>query len=164
MDGTVGEMKYSDYYRDRLEVGLEYQDFIADLLFSELFIPISTYQSRKYQLRGENKQGIEIKFDDRYRTTGNLYFEIAEKSDPSKANYFPSGVYRDDNTWLYIIGDYAAVFIFGKRFLIELHKTGKCREVETPTSRGFLLPISDGLKYALRVIKCDETKNNRPNT
>lgn len=90
MDGIVGEMNYSEYYAERFQAGLEYQDFIADLLFKELFIPLSSYQSRKYQLKGENKQGIEIKFDDKYKTTGNLFIEMEEKSDPGNVNYVPS--------------------------------------------------------------------------
>lgn len=97
----------TELYKEMLEKGLEYQDFITDMLLSEIGISLSTYSSKKYQYSvGENKQGIEIKFDDRYKETGNLYIEIKEKSNAINANYVDSGIYRSDNTWLYVIGDY----------------------------------------------------------
>ena len=83
MDGAT---RYNNgYYRDSLEKGLEYQDYVCKLLLSELAIPLSVMSSRKYQLSvGENLQGIEIKFDDKLKQTGNIYIEISEKSHPDK--------------------------------------------------------------------------------
>ena len=71
-----GEMNYNmtEQYAQCLEKGLKYQDFVTDVLISELGISLSTYNSTKYQYeKGENKQGFEIKFDDKYKTTGNIY-------------------------------------------------------------------------------------------
>ena len=48
-------------------------------------------QSREDQLKGETKAGIEIKFDDKCETTGNLYIETAEKTNPNDAEFRPSG-------------------------------------------------------------------------
>lgn len=142
----------AEYYEKKLQQGLEFQDFVTDVLFNELFIPISTYQSRKYQIKGENKQGIEIKFDDKFADTGNVYIEIAEKSNEDNLNYVSSGIYRNDNTWLYVIGNYSILFIFGKGMLKLMHKNGRYREVQIPTSKGFLIPKVDAEKYALKII------------
>ena len=108
----------TDNYKLMLEKGLQFQDFITDILIKELGISLSTYSSQKYQnLKGENKQGFEIKFDDKYKDTGNVYIEVAEKSNPLNENFISSGIYRNDNTWLYLIGDYKEIFIFSKKHL-----------------------------------------------
>ena len=142
----------TEYYEEKLQQGLEFQDFVTDILFNELFIPLSSYQSRKYQLKGENKQGIEIKFDDKFKATGNVYIEISEKSNANNINFIESGIYRNDNTWLYIIGDYSILFIFGKEMLKLMHKKKRYKEVQIPTSKGFLIPKIDAEKYALKII------------
>ncbi len=146
-------MKVNNYYKEKLEQGLQYQDFIMDLLIKELGITLSNYTSKKWQYNiGENKQGIEIKFDDKYKTTNNIYIEIAEKSDPSNYAYVESGIYRKDNTWLYIIGDYSTVYIFSKKYLVYLHKKNIFKEVNIPTSKGFLIDIKNANKYCLKKI------------
>jgi hypothetical protein len=143
----------TEYYAEKLQQGLEFQDFVTDILFNELFIPLSTYQSKKYQLKGENKQGIEIKYDDRYKETGNIYIELSEKSNALNSSFVDSGINRSDNTWLYIIGDYTVLYIFGKKLLRGMHASKKYREVSTSTSKGFLIPRNDAEKYALKIIK-----------
>lgn len=151
-DGILGAMKYRDYYKEKLEQGLIFQDYVGELLYS-LGIPIICYGSKKYQIeRGENKLGIEIKFDDKYEETGNLYIEIAEKSHPSIREYFPSGIYRDDNTWLYAIGNYTEVFLFSKTMLKLIENRYRHLENNTKTSKGFLIPSEDAHKFAIRVL------------
>ena len=99
-------------YEECLEAGLEYQDYVAEQLYNH-GIPLMTYSSQKYQfLRGENKAGIEIKLDRKFRETGNFYVEIAEKRNCNNDVYVPSGIFRNDNTWLYVIGDYEDIFVF----------------------------------------------------
>jgi len=148
----MGQSGMTEYYKECLEKGLEFQDFVTDILLNEISISLSTYSSKKYQLKGENKQGVEIKFDDKYNDTGNIYIEISEKSNPSNYNYVSSGIYRNDNTWLYIIGNYSILFIFGKSILKGMHKSKKYREVEISTSKGFLIPKIDAEKYAIKII------------
>jgi hypothetical protein len=141
----------TENYKEMLQKGLEYQDFITDLLLKEIGISLSTYSSKKYQYDiGENKQGIEIKFDDRYKETGNLYIEVEEKSNANNWYYVNSGIYRNDNTWLYLIGDYNEVFIFSKKQLIILHEKNIYKLVKTPTSIGFLIPKNDAEKYSIK--------------
>jgi len=130
----------TDNYKACLEKGLKFQDFVSEKLIEKLGIPLTNFSSREYQThKGENKQGFEIKFDDRFKETGNIYIEVAEKSNPDNSNFVKSGIYRRDNTWLYLIGDYSRVFIFSKKLLISVHESKKFREVKTSTSEGFLL-------------------------
>jgi hypothetical protein len=85
--------------------------------------------------------------------TGNLYIEYEEKAVPRPGPYAKAGIERADNTWLYVIGDYNTIFIFAKRLLVQLKDCGRYRQVTTPTSRGYLLPLADARKYAAAVIE-----------
>lgn len=144
----------TEYYKEKLEAGLEYQDFIADQLRkSDPCIILGAYTSRKWQNEhGESSSGIEIKHDMRMKGTGNLYFEVAEKSREDMPEYTPSGIMRDDNTWLYLIGDYEQAFLFSKQQLKALYADKQryrmrgIRERQTPTSVGFTYPIENALK------------------
>lgn len=150
MDGVTN---YNEYYSEKLQQGLEFQDFITDLLIKEIGISLSSYSSKKFQNAvGENKQGFEIKFDNRMIETGNIYIEVKEKAHPDNANYVDSGIFRNDNTWLYLIGNYTTVYIFGKSLLKLMYKSGKYKEVQISTSIGFLLPVEVADKYCLRKI------------
>jgi len=139
------------YYDEKFEQGLEYQDHVTELLYDN-GMPIVAYSSRKKQYLGENKAGYEIKLDNNIKKTGNIYIEFAEKSNENNANFVASGIFRDDNTWLYIIGDYEKTYIFGKKQLIRLYETKKYEERQIATSMGFLLPFCDAEEYAEKVL------------
>ena len=159
----LGFGNLNKYYKEKLDQGLMYQDFVVEKLYDH-GLPIISYSSKKYQIMiGENKAGLEIKNDDKFRNTGNFYIEIAEKSNPQKPHYVMSGIYRNDNTWLYLIGDYQDIYIFGKKHLIQMHQTGLYRKVEIPTSKGFLLPLSDAEKYAVKIINCEAKNEGKVN-
>lgn len=140
---------YGAYYEHQLEDALMFQDFVTDR-FYERGLVVVTYASKEYQHKvGENKIGIEIKYDHRFRETGNLFIETAEKSHPSLEHYSPSGIYREDNSWLYAIGDKGLLFLFAKRRLQEIEH--HYQHAEIPTARGFKLPLQDAKRYALQV-------------
>jgi hypothetical protein len=145
------------YYKEKLNQGLFYQDKVMEELYKH-GIPLISYSSKEYQnMIGENKAGIEIKNDSKFRETGNFYIEVAEKSNEINKEYFPSGIYRNDNTWLYIIGDTKGFFIFSKKQLRLLEQSKKYKEVRIPTSKGFLFPIQDAMKlYSLKEIEFKE--------
>jgi ribosomal protein L37AE/L43A len=149
-------MLMNEDYKGKYIEGLEYQDFIAEK-FYEIGIPIVSYGSKKYQYtKGENRNGIEIKYDMKFKDSGNLYIEIAEKQNENNENYVTSGIFRNDNSWLYVIGDYEEIFIFGKKHLQAIYKQNRYKEVETPTSKGFLLPVKDAKNgIAVHVIRCE---------
>jgi len=160
---------YGDYTVGKRAEGDEYEDFVIDELY-KIGLPIVNYKSRVYQyMVGENKTGIEIKFDGNLKKRGNFYIETAEKSHPDNENYVASGIYRKDNSWLWAIGNRERIHIYGKKDLKLLYASKKYQEVEneTHTSKGFLLPteksklphIGDAEKYALKIIIC---KGNKP--
>ena len=98
---TKENKDYDTYYKEKFEQGTDYQDFVIKELYNQGIILIS-YTSKKSQYEGENMSGFEIKNDNKFRETGNLYIELAEKSHPSNPQYVPSGIYRNDNSWLLI--------------------------------------------------------------
>ena len=139
------------YYKDQLERGLLYQDFVYEIL-SRYGINTVAYSSRLFQQKlGENKAGIEIKFDDKYATTGNLYLEIAEKSNPANPRFIESGIYRDCSE--YVIGNYDIIFRLATSVLRLMHRAGKLRSVEIPTSKGVLLPGAEAERVAIAVYR-----------
>lgn len=143
-------MKFSveSKYHERFQEGLKFQDYVADILMMSYGIPLSSYSSEEYQMNvGENIQGIEIKLDNRCTETLRLSIEIAEKTDPKQNNYTPSGIYRCDNSWLYIQGNTQRFYCFAKNTLKLLHKTGRYQEHTLPTISKFYLSFADCDRY-----------------
>jgi hypothetical protein len=134
------------YDRD-LQRGLEFQDHVSDL-FAKIGFPLSCYSSIKRQKEsGENFQGIEIKFDNRWRETGNLFIEYRERSGP-ESEWHDSGVLGKESMWGFVIGDYEGCFFFSLRLLQLMLKSKKYETRVTETAEGFLLPYADAEKYA----------------
>lgn len=151
----MSNLAYEKYRAVKIENGKVYQDFIVDACWNLLGLAIVQYSSTVYQQTiGESKTGAEIKHDEQFARTGNLWIEVEEKARPRPGPYVPSGIYRSDNTWLYIIGNYDHVFIFQKTLLQILHRSEKWRLLEngTKTSRGFLLPEKDATKFAAAIL------------
>jgi len=143
--------KYNNgYYQNKLEEGLEFQDKVSKELYQRGIVIVG-YASKKYQNTvGENMLGAEIKRDGLFRETGNLYIETAEKSHPNNEKYIPSGIYRKDNSWLFVIGDEGIIYIFSTKYLRMLgHRYEK--KIKT-TSKGFLIPLAEAEKYCIRKI------------
>ena len=151
----------NNVHNNSLEIGHEFQDFIVERLIKDMGISVSIFQSKKYQFsKGESLQGVEIKYDARstgdctyYKCTptGNVGIEIAEKSRAELYKWSESGIYRLDNSWLYIVGNYDCAWVFSKKHLVLMHKTGKYKEISTlPTLRSMLLPINDADAYCAK--------------
>jgi hypothetical protein len=138
------------YYQDKLQEGLEFQDVVTKALYERGIIVIG-YASRRFQVeQGENMLGAEIKRDGNFRKTGNLYIETAEKADPNNEVYVASGIYRKDNSWLFVIGDEKTIYIFSTKYLRMLEKQFLKKEI--PTSKGYLMPLDKAEKYCIRRI------------
>lgn len=135
----------TQYYKDKLKQGEQYQDFVMEHLRSIGFI-IQNYSSKQFQYKnGENPIGWEIKFDSLFRKTNNIYIETHEKSNPNNREYVKSGIYRD-RAWLLLIGDYETLHIFSTKQLLRLYENKELHEKQniickiTETSQGMLLP------------------------
>lgn len=167
-DGKHGGMKqmseHTEYYEKMLIEGQKFQDF-ACKLFYENGIPLVMYQSQKMQLYGENMAGIEIKFDDKMADTGNLFIEYQEKTHPDNPNYVHSGILRDDNSWLYAIGNYTVIYVFSKKRLrtafnaksIDGNHIYPRVESGIKTSFGFLMPVQVAEKAADKILRTKDT-------
>ena len=145
------QKKYNNgYYKQQLEIGLRFQDVVTKELYQRGIVIVG-YSSRYFQNNeGENMLGAEIKRDAIFRKTGNLYIEVAEKTHPDNATYINSGIHREDNSWLFVIGDEQTIYIFSTKYLVMLQS--RYKTVETPTSRGFLMPLVEAEKYCIRKI------------
>lgn len=147
------------YRHEKSESGTRYQDFVVELLWIRRGLPIMQFASREYQIRkGESLTGVEIKNDEKYAETGNLWIEVGEKAMPRDGDFAPAGILRGDNSWLYVIGDYRTVFVFAKRNLVLLHEAKRYPVIENArkTSIGFLLPRADARRWAAFVETVDE--------
>lgn len=150
----MGERGMTEEYKNNLIAGTQFQDYVAEALARD-GIRISVYTSQAAQLNGENMAGIEIKLDRKFRHTGNLYIEYEEKSKASNWTYVKSGILREDNSWLYLIGDYDGVYLLPIKNLRRIFNGAKegnekfrdIRFTEQDTSRGMLLPISKLSSY-----------------
>lgn len=139
------------YYARKLQIGLEFQDTVTKALYQRGIVVVG-FSSRRFQIEeGENMLGAEIKRDDKFRTTGQLYIETAEKSHPDNIEFIPSGIHRKDNSWLFVIGDEKTVYIFLTKYLQMLEPRYEKKAI--PTSKGFVMPIAEAEKYCIRRIE-----------
>lgn len=156
---------YEQLYQDRLPIGQKFQDRCALQIMKNLNIPLVNLQSKDYQFKvGENLQGFEIKFDQCFTNTSNLYIETAHRVTPEQ-EYCNGGILRQDNSWLYCIGNYKVLYIFLKKFLVNLYNSGRYEVIENnlKTSKGFLLPKTDADKYSAYKIENEEIANESSN-
>lgn len=152
--GYLGKRNMNEYYMAKLTNGIKFQKFVYNVLESMGLVVTKPHKTKEAQFEGENSIGWEIKCDERMAETNNVYIEIAEKSDPKNNSYVKSGIYRDDNSWLWLIGDYSEIYIIQKNLLKMLVETGKYRKVENnrKSSIGYLIPKEIIKKYAGKVI------------
>lgn len=135
--------------------GLEYQDFVCVQLAKEGII-LQNLSSKKYQYEvGENLQGFEIKLDEPCTRTERLSIEVAEKSrDDEHLSWTASGICRNDNSWLYIQGNYEFIFVFPKNLLLRWKEQKQPRiDTKFGTIQTFYLSFSDARRVAAKVIE-----------
>lgn len=147
------------YRAEKMESGARFQDHVVERLCRRRGLLIAQFTSRDYQYtKGESLTGVEIKFDDKYAQTGNLWIEVGEKAMPRAGDYAPAGILRGDNTWLYVIGNYQTLFAFAKRNLVLLHESNRfqTRENDRRTSIGFLLPDASARRWAAFIDESDD--------
>ncbi len=146
--------EYKKYSKKTRADGKRFEKFI-EKLFNKFFNwEIHCYQSKQKQYNiGENRAGVEIKYDERSLDTKNVYIEYEEKAKQRKGSYVKSGILRKDNSWLFVIGHQdGLIFCFSIKLLLRLYKrnkkTKKYELKKTPTSKSFLIPIEDAKRMA----------------
>lgn len=106
------------------ELGSRYQDILAHEL-TKIGICLQCHTSAFFQMNyGESVNGIEVKHDSKIVKTGNIFFEfnaINKKSD----KFVDGGIEKEDNAWLYIIGNGKECWVFSKKQLKSLFRKVK---------------------------------------
>ena len=148
-DPVYPDAKHVDSYQR----GVEFQDYVCAVLARQGLI-LQNLQSRRYQWSvGENLQGWEIKLDELCTRSGRLSIEVAEKSKAANALWVPSGIMREDNSWLYVQGNYDVLFIFGKKMLRAWHKQKRPELFEAlGTVQKFYISMTDAERVAAKVV------------
>ena len=151
--GGVMNCKMTDIYKERLLQGKEYENFVRKVLKEKINLSVDVYKNIQDQYNiGESEQGFEIKYDKRYKETNNIYIEVAEKTNKNNLNFIDSGIYRNDNSWILLIGNFDVIYFFGINTLRLLYETDRFKKVNTETSKAFLLYPEDIEKYKLKKI------------
>lgn len=144
----------NERYEKDLREGLKFQDHAMRLFYEQKGIPLMFFSSVANQVHvGENLNGVEIKYDRRFRQTGNLYIETRERSSPT-SQWHEAGITKQDNSWAFAIGDYDLIYVFAVKQLRWLWNMNKYHRVKTDTSEGFLLPVlPDAERWAIFTLK-----------
>ena len=151
--GIPGATRYPDAPIDTIAAGNSFEDFVCDKL-SEMGLILRTYKSKEYQFNtGENKIGWEIKLDNGVVKYKHLSIEVAEKTrnDPS-LRWTPSGIFRNDNSWLYIHGNKELFWILFKPAVVRFAREKNPQIHESHgTVRKFYLEYSDADRLGIRI-------------
>ncbi len=115
-----------EYYIENLKKSHAFEVFI-DSLFKNRGIDIGLFYSPDLQYRGESDKGIEIKFDEMSKKTGNYYIEYKERINPN-SDWVDSGILKNDNTKYWLCGTENKYRIFEKQRLLEIYHKLKRKE------------------------------------
>jgi len=146
-------METTQYYKDKLAEGQRYEKFVISR-WPEIYPnkKLTIRDGKLAQLAGETEEGIEIKYDGRMEDTGRVYIEMHEKSRIENEKYIESGIYRNDNSKLFLIGNMTQWFLFSidkLRWLDRLDPPFLYRPKPTGTSIGFCIPIKNAKHLCL---------------
>lgn len=157
MDGQPTETKLYKHSPDSFKKGREYEDFIISVWPKIYpFRKLTRLEGKIKQWTGETEEGIEIKFDDRKKTTGNIYIEMQEKAEIGNEKYALSGIYKNDNSRMFLVGDYKEFFLFSKQKLLWLDKLDPPfirRPKPTESSIGFCIPVENARHLCLEHVE-----------
>jgi len=147
------ETKLYKHSPDSFEKGRKYEDYLISI-WPQLYKgrKLTRLEGRINQLKGETEEGIEIKYDNVKQNTARIYIEMEEKADIGNDRYVQSGIFRQDNSKLFLVGDYKEFFLFSKAKLIWLEKLDPpflFRPNPTGTSVGFCIPIENARHLCL---------------
>jgi len=137
------------------EKGLEFESFIMDWFCNQKNINLSHYTLLKEQIqKGENRQGIEIKNDQRFQETGNLFISISRDYGYTK---YESGIYKNQS-WLYVIGNENEFYIFATKHLKQYYEHNQPKVFagfKSPSNgidKGFLLSKKEAERMCIEKV------------
>jgi hypothetical protein len=140
--------------------GLQFESYIMDWFAKQKNINLSHYTTYQEQIhKGENRQGVEIKNDQMFKKTGNLFISVQRDYGYTK---HPSGIFKEQS-WLYVIGDNDCFYIFSTKQLKQIYNIKKpklfngFKTEKGGTENGFLLSKKMADKYCIEKIN-NQTK------
>ncbi len=144
-------MAMTSEYKRKLAVGQAYEEFIVNNWLAFFPYPLNMHNGKYEQLKGENTEGVEIKLDQICKRTKRLYIEIEEKSNADNERMIQSGIQRNDNTVLFLIGDYEDAYIFDVLVLRKcfMDKPAWLKMFGNSTSNGWGMPLIMVPNYAI---------------
>ena len=126
-----------------------------DWFAKEKNINLSHYTTYEEQIhKGENRQGIEIKNDQIFKNSGNLFISV--ERDYGYTTH-PSGIFKDQS-WLYVIGDKDCFYIFSTKQLRQIYYGNNPKLIsgfktaKGGTEKGILLSKSNADKYCIEKV------------
>ena len=128
---------------------------------------VEFYESAEDQLtKGEGPSGLEVKFDRKSRETHRYYIEFAQCSRSLGWRWVPSGLFKEEPTWLWAVGTQELFYVIHRATLSELYFEGvydirKCEKDNDTHTRGYCLPMRDmDRKAGWRFVngKCEYTR------
>lgn len=133
---------WEENFENELKESHEFVSYWIEIIRREMCLNLTSIESKELQKKVlcDTQEGFEFKHDKIFSKTGNLWIEVAERHDPANG-YIPSGILRDDNTWVYCQGNFRTLFFLSKKHLRKEHITDRwtIKENTTKTSKGFLL-------------------------
>ena len=138
-----GEMNPSKPFAERLAAGKEFEETASKFLTS-LGWPIGLHFSAKGQWEmGESAAHVEIKNDNKFPETGNLFIETRERRDSSGLSQWRNaGIYDASDPWFFLIGNPSVLWLLSVRWLRLMHQTEKYRKITLETAEGFVIPVT----------------------
>ena len=137
------KFNYKENYQKLLKESQEFVNYWLGIIQRKMCLKLTPVDSENLQkeILCDTQEGFEFKYDRKFKETGNLWIEIEEKRNPAQEKYVPSGILREDNGWIYCIGNYDKLFFFPKQELVNMYNSGEARIIENneKTSRGFLI-------------------------
>lgn len=134
-------MDYKKDWEEKFREAQIFQDYAAIRLYKKGIMAFPFTSALYQQKVGECVSGIEYKYDRLFRETGNLFIEFEARFTPEQ-EFRESGLLRNDNTWLYVIGDFYTLYLLSKRQLLNEVKFLEEVTNNMGTARGYLLPVS----------------------
>jgi hypothetical protein len=144
----------SDYYAEQLARAEAWERYIVARLTRE-GIPIVRHETKRAQISyGDVRIGpdhVELKLDQHFVETGNLFIEVEEKRRAEQAAWIASGIFASSEARWYGVGDYRDFFLFNRDALRQVARPERIITIKRGTSRGFLMKSSERLDLAVRV-------------
>ena len=125
--------------------GLEFESWVYNKLKDEWGLTLNHCTTKEEQYtKGENYQGWEIKNDQTFNKTNNLYISVERRY---SNNVYPSGLYKEQEIpqRFYVIGNKKECYVFSTKILKQYYENYKCQLIPGFTTNtggkeyGFLL-------------------------